>query len=289
MDYIKLMRPAQWSKNIFVFLPLFFAQSITDMPRLVACIVAFAVMCLVSSSIYILNDIMDVKYDRLHPQKSQRPIASGRVPVPAAWCMHILLLVPAVAVVVFAMPHTQLAAVLGIYLLINYLYSFGLKHIAIVDVLIVALGFVLRIVVGAVAADVSPSHWIIIMTFLLALFLVMTKRRDDVLKYENEQTTTRHNVRAYNKPFLDNAITLVAAVTLVSYIMYTVDADVVQRFECDYVYATSIFVLAGILRYLQLTLVEERSWSPTYIVAHDRFLQCCIVGWVILFGIIIYG
>lgn len=289
MDYIKLLRPAQWSKNIFVFLPLFFSQSITDLPRMYACSVAFVVMCLLSSSIYILNDIMDVNYDRKHPQKSQRPIASGRVSVGAGWCMHAVLLVLATAVVVLAIPNVQLAIVLGIYLVLNYLYSLGVKRISIVDVMIVASGFVLRIVAGAVAADVSPSHWIIIMTFLLALFLVMAKRRDDVLKYEKEQTSTRHNVRAYNKQYLDNALTLVAAVTLVSYIMYTVDADVVQRLDCDYVYSTAIFVLAGILRYLQLTLVEEKSWSPTYIIVHDRFLQCCVAGWVILFGIIIYG
>lgn len=289
MDYIKLLRPTQWSKNFFILLPLFFAQSITDLSRLYACCIAFVAMCIAGSSVYILNDIMDVAYDRCHPQKCRRPIASGRVSIAAGWVMYGVTLLLAACIALCAMPRYEFAIVLGIYLLLNHAYSLWLKHISIVDVMIVASGFVLRIIAGAVAGDVQPSHWIIIMTFLLALFLVLAKRRDDVLKYEKDQTATRSNVKAYNKMFLDNALTLVAGVTLVSYIMYTVDVDVVRQFDCNYVYSTAIFVLAGILRYLQLTLVEECSWSPTLIIARDRFLQCCIAGWLILFGIIIYG
>ena len=289
MHYIKLLRPAQWSKNLFVFLPLFFAQDIDNMPRLMAVIVAFVALCLASSSIYLLNDMCDVEFDRNHPEKCHRPIASGRVSLPVARVLYALLLTLSLAVVAIFLPSVPMFVVLGTYLLINHAYSLRLKHVAILDVMLVAFGFVLRIIAGALAADVVPSHWIIIMTFLLALFLVLAKRRDDVIKYERTQAVARRNVTAYNRNYLDHVITLVAAITLVSYIMYTVDEDIVARFQCNYVYATAIFVLAGILRYLQITLVDEKSWSPTKIIMRDRFLQLCVSGWLLLFAYIIYG
>ena len=289
MDYIKLLRPAQWSKNLFVFLPLFFAQNIDNLPRLLAVIVAFVALCLASSSIYLLNDMCDVEFDRKHPEKCRRPIASGRVSLPVARVLYALLLTLSLAVVAIFLPSVPMFVVLGTYLLINHAYSLRLKHVAILDVMLVAFGFVLRIIAGALAADVVPSHWIIIMTLLLALFLVLAKRRDDVIKYERTQAVARRNVTAYNRNYLDHVITLVAAITLVSYIMYTVDEDIVARFQCNYVYATAIFVLAGILRYLQITLVDEKSWSPTKIIMRDRFLQLCVSGWLLLFAYIIYG
>lgn len=289
MDYIKLLRPAQWSKNLFVFLPLFFAQDIDNLPRLLAVVVAFVALSLASSCIYVLNDMCDVEFDRKHPEKCRRPIASGRVSLPVARGVYTFLLILSVVVVALFIPSTPMYVVLATYLLINHAYSLWLKHIAILDVMIVAFGFVLRIIAGAVAAEVVPSHWIIIMTFLLALFLVLAKRRDDVIKYERTQAVARRNVTAYNRNFLDHVITLVAAITLVSYIMYTVDEEIVARFDCSYVYATSIFVLAGILRYLQITLVEEKSWSPTKIIMRDRFLKLSVIGWLLLFAYIIYG
>lgn len=289
MDYIKLLRPAQWSKNLFVFLPLFFAQDIDNLPRLLAVVVAFVALSLASSCIYVLNDMCDVEFDRKHPEKCRRPIASGRVSLPVARGVYTFLLILSVVVVALFIPSTPMYVVLATYLLINHAYSLWLKHIAILDVMIVAFGFVLRIIAGAVAAEVVPSHWIIIMTFLLALFLVLAKRRDDVIKYERTQAVARRNVTAYNRNFLDHVITLVAAITLVSYIMYTVDEEIVARFNCSYVYATSIFVLAGILRYLQITLVEEKSWSPTKIIMRDRFLKLSVIGWLLLFAYIIYG
>jgi 4-hydroxybenzoate polyprenyltransferase len=289
MDYIKLLRPAQWSKNLFVFLPLFFAQDIDNLPRLLAVVVAFVALSLASSCIYVLNDMCDVEFDRKHPEKCRRPIASGRVSLPVARGVYTFLLILSVVVVALFIPSTPMYVVLATYLLINHAYSLWLKHIAILDVMIVAFGFVLRIIAGAVAAEVVPSHWIIIMTFLLALFLVLAKRRDDVIKYERTQAVARRNVTAYNRNFLDHVITLVAAITLVSYIMYTVDEEIVARFNCSYVYATSIFVLAGILRYLQITLVEEKSWSPTKIILRDRFLKLSVIGWLLLFAYIIYG
>ena len=289
MKYIKLIRPAQWSKNLFVFLPIFFAQAIGDTTRLWASVVAFIALCLASSAIYVLNDICDVDFDRRHPEKCLRPIASGSVSLKVAWFIYVLLMLLSVGVVILLQPQLSLLVVLVTYIILNHAYCFWLKHIAILDVMAVAFGFVLRIVAGASAAQVVPSHWIIIMTFLLALFLVLAKRRDDVIKYERTQTAVRPIVTAYNRTFLDHIITLVSAVTLVSYIMYTVDDEIVERFDCNYVYATAIFVLAGMLRYLQITLVEEKSWSPTKVILRDRFLQICVLCWLLLFAYIIYG
>lgn len=288
-SYISLLRPLQWSKNLFVFLPIFFAQAIGDIHRLVSCCVAFVAISLASSSIYILNDICDVEYDRNHPDKCSRPIAAGKVSIKAARIMYLCLLLSTIGIVLLFIPSPYMIATFALYLIINHAYSFSLKHIPLLDVMIVAFGFVLRIIIGAVAASVTPSHWIIIMTFLLALFLVMAKRRDDVIKFEKSPNSTRSNIQAYNRTFIDQSLTLIAGVTLVSYIMYTVDAEIIERFNCDYVYATSIFVLAGILRYMQLTLVDEKSWSPTYIISHDRFLQFCVIGWLAFFAYIIYG
>jgi 4-hydroxybenzoate polyprenyltransferase len=225
----------------------------------------------------------------LHPSKSQRPIAARRVSIPVAIASCILLLLLSAIIVALYIPSLQVVAVLLTYLLLNIAYVFKLKHIAIVDVFVVALGFVLRILLGAAAVDVQASHWIIIMTFLLALFLVLAKRRDDVRKFEQTQTLMRSNISAYNCTFLDHSITLVSAVMLVSYIMYTVDAGNIARFDCNYIYATTIFVLAGLLRYLQITYVKEESWSPTRVIFHDPFLQSCVIGWLLLFAYIIYG
>lgn len=288
-DYIQLLRPLQWSKNFFVFLPLFFAHGIDNVSQLWHCCVAFVILSLASSSIYVLNDICDRQYDSKHPEKCKRPIASGRISVGKAVVLYVVLLMSVITIVTLLLPVESIAYTIAVYLVLNHLYSLWLKHIAILDVMIVASGFVIRILIGAFAAAVVPSHWIIIMTFLLALFLVLAKRRDDVIKYERTQTSTRRNVTAYNRTFLDHTITLVAAITLVSYIMYTVDDEIVQRLDCNYIYATAIFVLAGILRYLQITFIEERSSSPTRVIITDRFIQVCVIGWLALFAFIIYG
>ncbi len=289
IEYIKLLRPQQWCKNLFIFLPIFFAQSIGDVDRLLSCCLAFVALCLASSSIYIINDWNDADFDRMHPQKCHRPIASGSVSVRNAFILYSFLIILCAGILVYFFPSQHMILLFGIYLVLNHLYSFVLKYIPLVDIFIVAFNFVLRIIIGATAAAVTPSHWIIIMTFLLALFLVMTKRRDDVVKYEKTGIITRYNITVFNRQFLDLSLTLVAAVTLVSYIMYTVDPEIIQRFDCNYVYSTTIFVLAGILRYLQLTLVDEKGWSPTKIIMHDRFLQLCVVGWLALFAFIIYA
>ena len=179
-------------------------------------------------------------------------------------------------------------AIIAFYILLNIAYCIRLKHIAIVDVFIIAVGFVLRVLIGGLATSIALSQWIILMTFLLALFLALAKRRDDVVMYEDTGIMARRNVNRYSVQFMNQAISIIASITMVSYIMYTVSPEVVERFNTSYLYATSIFVLAGILRYLQITIVDVKSGSPTKVLIKDRFIHACIAGWLLAFLIIIY-
>jgi 4-hydroxybenzoate polyprenyltransferase len=163
-----------------------------------------------------------------------------------------------------------------------------LKQIAIVDVFIIAIGFVLRILAGGFATGIYLSHWIILMTFLLALFLAFAKRRDDVVMFEESGVMIRGNVNRYNLAFMNQVIAVVGTLTMMCYIMYTVSPETMERFQSSYIYTTSIFVLAGIIRYLQITIVDVKSGSPTKVLMKDRFLQACIIGWVLTFVVIIY-
>jgi len=170
----------------------------------------------------------------------------------------------------------------------NIAYSLKLKQLAIVDVFIIATGFVLRVLAGGMATDIFLSHWIVLMTFLLTLFLAFAKRRDDVVTLEESGVAMRPSVNHYNLPFMNLAISILASITMVCYIMYTVSPVVVERFNSPYVYLTSLFVLAGIIRYLQITVVDVKSGSPTRVLLKDRFIQGCILCWIIAFVLIIY-
>lgn len=181
-----------------------------------------------------------------------------------------------------------MGAILLIYILMNVAYCLYLKRHAIVDVFVIATGFVLRIVFGGLASGVTLTHWIVLMVFLLALLLAFAKRRDDVVLYEHTGQQVRHGVEHYSLPFLDLVLGLLAAITIVCYILYTVSPEVIVRFHSPYVYLTSIFVLGGIIRYLQLTIVAKRSGSPTKVLLTDHCVQACILLWVASFAVLLY-
>lgn len=287
---IRLLRPHQWIKNIFVFLPLFFSGHMFDTGRFLESLVAFLSFCLAASAVYCLNDLKDVEADRAHPVKCRRPVASGDVPPLLAAAAGIALCVGALvsALILPAPQRWLLMCVVAGYMALNVCYCLWLKRIAIVDVAVVAAGFVLRIAGGGAATGIILSPWIVLMTFLLALFLALSKRRDDVLRFNEAGVKPRHNTDRYNLDFLGQANTLVAGVTLVCYILYTMSESVMAQYGSRFLYVTSLFVLLGILRYFQATLVDGDSGSPTRLVLRDRFLQCCIAGWVITFLCIIY-
>ncbi|MCB9233535.1 MAG: decaprenyl-phosphate phosphoribosyltransferase [Bacteroidia bacterium] len=286
MEYLKLLRIHQYVKNGFILLPMFFALRITETELLWKTLLVAAGFSLVASSIYILNDLFDVKEDRAHPTKKSRPIASGAIS-PRNASLLMGLIAAAGLAIIFAISQASFYLTL-LYLANNLLYSLKLKHIPILDVCMISLGFVLRLFVGAkVATDLPLSMWIILMTYLLALFLGMAKRRDDVL-LANEGAKVRKNIDGYNLEFINGAMMIMASVTIVSYISYTISPGITEKFGSNNLYLTVFFVILGILRYMQLTFVEQKSGSPTKILLKDLFLQLTLAGWVIAFILLLY-
>ena len=284
-----LIRPQQWIKNGFVLIPMFFGGRLLNVDDAIASVVTFFAFSFVASAIYCFNDIIDVEADRRHPVKCHRPIASGAVSVPTAYALMVILTLLS-ALLLFFLPQRagETAGIVAFYFLLNMTYCLWLKRHAIIDVCTVAFGFVLRILAGGMACDVAVSNWLVLMTFLLALFLSFAKRRDDVLRMNETGEPPRRNTIRYNLTFVNQAITVTGTVTLVCYIMYTVSPEVVSRFHAPYLYLTSIFVLVGLLRYMQLTVVDEVSGDPTKILLRDRFTQAIVVAWIMSFLLIIY-
>lgn len=290
MPLFYLIRPQQWVKNIFVFLPMFFAGKITDPVCWYNSLVAFVAFSFMASSIYCINDVVDKEADRLHPQKRLRPVASGRISVRRACIVATVMFFCSVATVIAGSHEAWIyaMALLVAYFILNIAYCIRLKRYAIIDVFIIAIGFVLRLALGGVMCGIWLSPWIVCLTFLLSLFLAFAKRRDDVIIYEEQGILVRRNVAGYNSAFMNQTLGILASITIVCYIIYSVDSEVEARLGSRYVYTTSIFVLAGVLRYLQIALVDVNSGSPTKIVLKDRFVQTCIAGWLLSFFLIIY-
>lgn len=291
-NILKLIRPQQWLKNVFVFMPLFFGGELLNKEKVICSLIAFAAFCFAASAIYCMNDIIDVNDDRRHPVKCKRPIASGAVSIGSAYLLATLMLLLSVLLSVggnlLMSMSIHVPIIIAIYLVMNTAYCMLLKRYAIIDVCIVASGFVLRILVGGAATDIVVSKWLVLMTFLLTLFMSFAKRRDDVLRMEATGEAPRQNTSRYNREFINQVITITAAVTLVCYIMYTVSPEVVARFHTDYLYLTTVFVLVGLLRYIQLTVVDNRSGDPTKLILRDRFTQCVALAWGLSFLLIIY-
>ena len=288
---VRILRPKQWVKNVFVMLPVFFGGSLTHWDSLWAALVAFFAFSFIASSVYCFNDIIDVEADRRHPVKCHRPVASGEVSKVQAYGLMALMFILSMLASGFLLSGSSRLSVVGVILLyyvLNIGYCAWFKRYAIVDVVIIAFGFVLRLLAGGLAAHVELSKWIVLMTFLLTLFLSFAKRRDDVVRMLKTGEAPRHNTERYNLTFINQAVTITAAVTVVSYIMYTVSPAVTQRIGSDYVYLTSVFVILGLLRYMQLTLVDEKSGDPTKMLYSDHFLQLVIVMWFAAYLIIIY-
>lgn len=280
------MRPQHYIKNLFIFMPLFFAGQFTQSILLVNAAYAFLAFSLVASAIYILNDYQDIEEDKAHPKKKYRPLASGVISKNTALIVMIVLFV--VGVSLMALLSVKAFWILTSYIVLNIAYSFHLKHIAILDIIIIAIGFVLRIFVGSVVTTTSLSMWIVIMTFLLTLFLALAKRRDDVLLFMGTGKKPRKVIDGYNLQFIDAGMMIMASVVIVVYVLYTTSAAVLQRLHNEYLYMTALFVIMGIMRYLQISFVDENSGSPTHIILTDRFIQLTILAWLASFVWIIY-
>jgi len=285
-DVLLQMRVHQYIKNLFIFLPFFFAMKITHLPLLINASVAFIAFSLTASAIYTLNDYHDIKDDKQHPKKKYRPLASGAISKTLAIIIMSLLFMAGFTLM--ASLSIQATGILASYVILNIAYSFYFKHIAIIDVVIIAIGFVLRLFIGSAVTDIPLSMWIVVMTFLLALFMALAKRRDDVLIYLNTGKKMRRVIDGYNLQFLDTAMAIMASVVIVSYTIYTTSPEVVARVHSEYLYLTSLFVILGIMRYLQITFVLKDSGSPTKIILKDRFMQFSLAGWLLTFSWILY-
>lgn len=285
--WMRLIRPKQWIKNGFIFVPLFFGGALFHTDALVSGLVAFFAYSFAASSIYCFNDIFDVEADRRHPVKCHRPIASGAISIKKAYTMMLLMFALSMGICSL-LGSLETIGIIAFYWLLNLCYCAKLKQYAIIDVCIVAFGFVLRLLAGGVATHIMLSKWIVLMTFLITLFMSFAKRRDDVVRMEKTGEAPRKNTIRYNLTFINQAITITASVTLVCYIMYTVSPEVIANFHTENLYLTTVFVLVGLLRYIQIAVVDQQSGDPTKIILRDRITQFIVLGWLLSFLFIIY-
>lgn len=280
------LRPAQWTKNLLVFAGLIFAKKIFEPSSLLTALEAFVIFCGLSGVVYLVNDIRDRDTDRQHPIKRQRPIAAGDLPVGVATLAALVLAALAMAAA-FAIGR-PFALVAGLYLALQTLYSGPLKHIVIIDVLTIAIGFVLRAVAGAVALNVAISHWLLVCTILLALFIALAKRRHELVMLADGATSHRPILGEYSAYLLDQMIAVVTASTLIAYIFYTISPETEEKFGTAWLGLTIPFPLYGIFRYLYLVHKREGGGSPADLLLNDRPLLACVTLWVAAVVLIIY-
>ena len=286
-QYIILLRPKHWAKNLFLFVPLFFAGRFFELDEIVLLAAGFFSFSFLASSIYIINDYRDIEDDKKHPEKRRRPLASGAVNKTYALVLSVSLTIIGFILAYLVDRSGKFLFISGIYYIMNLLYSFGLKNIAIVDILILAAGFVLRVKGGAELAHLNTTEWFIIMTFLLALFMAIAKRRDDVMLKISTGTEMRKSMKGYSLEFLNMMLGLFCAILIVSYINFTVTPAAHEKYGYRLFY-TSLFVIAALMRYLQITFIHNKAGSPTDVLYKDRFIQITLLLWAASFFVILY-
>ncbi len=282
----KLARPGHWIKNSVVLAALFFAGVASDKDSVFLALAAAGVFCLISSAIYTLNDIIDRQQDKQHPLKKSRPLASGDISVPAATIFFVFLAMSGI-VGAWLIGH-NLIIIAGLFFILNILYSYWLKHLVILDVMAIALGFVLRGYAGAAAIDVPASKWMIINTLFLALFLGFGKRRHELVFLEENATAHRKILSKYSPYLLDQLIGVVTATVVVIYLLYTISTEVSEKLGTEYLYFTVPFVVYGVFRYLYLIHKEYEGGSPTRLLISDKPLLIDVILWLITVILILY-
>ncbi len=283
---LRAMRPYQWTKNLLVFAALVFSQRAADTSLIAISVLAFAAFCLLSSAMYVFNDLMDMEQDRAHPKKRCRPLASGALPVPAGWVITLVLF--AAGILLGGWIGLPFLAVLLVYAGLTMAYSLGLKHVAIIDVMTVALGFVLRAMAGALALDVAFSNWLVVCTLFLALFLAISKRRHELTLLDEDAGGHRAVLDHYSVAYLDQLILIVAGGTIITYTIYTCSPEVVMRLETDKLYLTLPFVVYGLFRYLHLIHHGEGGGDPSSTLLRDWPMAVTVVLWGLACVCLIY-
>jgi 4-hydroxybenzoate polyprenyltransferase len=280
------LRPQQWVKNFVLFAGLVFSQNLSNTDMVLKTVFGFVLFCLLSSSVYVLNDILDIESDRKHPLKSNRPIARGDIKISTAVVLFVILALVSLGLSYRLSPSFALTAL--VYFVMNLLYSLYLKHVVIIDVMCIALGFVLRAVAGAVVIGVAISAWLIVCTTLLALFLGFGKRRHELMLLENQATDHRKSLSEYSQYFLDQMISVVTASTVIAYAFYTLSPEVESKLGTTHMDLTIPFVLYGVFRYLYLIHRKEGGGSPTQMFLNDKPLLANIILWLISVVLIVY-
>ncbi|GIW40532.1 MAG: decaprenyl-phosphate phosphoribosyltransferase [Candidatus Binatia bacterium] len=285
-DWVQLVRPTQWTKNLVVFAALIFSKHLFDFRAFATVSLAFVAFCLLASTAYVVNDLRDRERDRQHPLKARRPIPSGRVSVRGAGLLASALAAGGVGLAAWLGGQFLLLGVS--YLVLQLAYSFALKELVILDVMAIATGFVIRAVAGGVVIDVPVSPWLVICTFLLALFLGFAKRRHELVLLEGKATRHRSALREYSPYFLDQMMSVVTASTVVAYAIYTVSPEVREKLGTDRLYLTLPFVLFGIFRYLYLVHQREEGGNPTQLLLTDGPLLADVLLWVATAAFLLY-
>jgi 4-hydroxybenzoate polyprenyltransferase len=284
---LRSLRPAQWAKNLFVLAPLVFAHGLSAPRTLGRGLLAFAAFCAAASALYLINDVRDREEDRNHPRKRHRPIAAGELSVAAAVAAALVLTAgAAAAAVVLGHPF---GLVLAVYLVLSLLYTAGLKRVVILDVMVIALGFVLRVVGGAAAVHVEVSRWILLCTIFLALFLAFSKRRHELFLLADRASAQREVLGEYSATFLDQMINVVTASAVVCYALYAVAPETAQKYDTRYLVYTIPLVLFGIFRYLYLVYQSPGRRNPTEAILRDGPFLANLLLWGLAVTWIVYG
>jgi 4-hydroxybenzoate polyprenyltransferase len=286
-NVIRSLRPEQWTKNLIIFGGLLFGQRLFDLHSVLYATAAFAVFCALSGVVYLLNDVADRDADRRHPLKRRRPIASGELSTSTALMAAAIIGIGGLTAAFLL--HTRFGFFAASYLALLALYSGPLKHVVIVDVLTIAVGFVLRAAAGAAVIDVPISNWLLFITILGALFLALSKRRHELVLLADDATSHRPILQEYTPYLLDQMISVVTASTLVAYAFYTVNPETVEKFHTTRLALTLPFLLYGIFRYLYLVHQKEGGGSPAEMLLNDRPLLICVALWALAVALIIYG
>ncbi|MDZ5254249.1 decaprenyl-phosphate phosphoribosyltransferase [Clostridium sp. LIBA-8841] len=280
VSLFKLMRPKQWIKNFFVFGALIFSYSFLDLNKDIYAIITFILFCLISSTVYIMNDILDVEKDRVHPKKRFRPIASGAISIKEAEIALFILLVFSMTCAFFI--NRKLFFILAVYFINNIFYSFKIKNVVILDVISIAFGFILRVIAGGVVIDVSLSGWILLCTFFIALFLGFEKRRNEIIKLEEKATEHRKILDDYSDELLKQFSDITLTCTVIAYAMYTFVA-----YDTSYMMITNVFVIYGLFRYKYLSMKKGQGGSPTETILTDKSIIIDVILWAVTSVIIL--
>lgn len=279
LELLRLMRPHQWVKNLFVFAGLLFGHAWHDGALVQKAFIAFAAFCLVSSAIYVINDIVDLEQDKQHPKKSKRPLAAGKLAVSTALTLAVILAAAGYGLAYQASP--TVLTILFLYALINIAYSFYLKHVVILDVFIIAMGFMLRLLAGTLGVGIPPSQWLLLCGLMVTLFLGFTKRRAEILALEEDKSLHRRVLEHYSPVLLDKMIGVTAAGVIMSYSLYTMSPDTIRTHNTANLIYTVPFVTYGVFRYIYLLHHQRRGTDTSHDLVRDPHLFVVVIAWLV--------